>query len=85
MNLACAVLPIGGESTPAGNPDIRLNAAAVMARTLGAWLVQDSPKELKTSWRDQVKDRELAVSMTSSLLSTLRSGKQALSKIKELG
>jgi hypothetical protein len=84
MNNACA-LPSKGCEPVVEEVNIRQNAVAVMARTLGAWLVQDSPRGIKTSWRDQVKDRELAISMTSSLLTALRSGKPAFSKTKEPG
>jgi hypothetical protein len=79
MNNACA-LPSNSRESLVEEVNIRQNAAAVMARTLSAWQVQDSPRGIKTSWRDQVKERELAISMTSSLLTALRSGKQAHSK-----
>lgn len=82
MNNACA-LPSKGCVPVVEEVNIRQNAAAVMARTLNVWLMQDKPKEIKTSWRDQVKDRELAISMTSSLLTALRSGKQAFYKTTE--
>jgi hypothetical protein len=82
MNNACALPSKGCESfVEEGN--IRQNAAAVVARTLSAWQVQDSQRKIKTSWRDQVRERDIAFSMTSSLLNALRSGKQAFSKTKE--
>ena len=84
MNNACA-FPSKSRESLVEEVNIRQNAAAVIARTLGAWLVQDSPRGIKTSWHDQVKERELAISMTSSLLTALRSGKQAFSKTKEPG
>jgi hypothetical protein len=54
----------------------------VIARTLSVWLVQDSSGLTKTTWRNQVKDCEVAVSMTWALLMALRSGNETLSKTK---
>lgn len=82
MSNACA-LPSNSRESLVEEVNIRQNAAAVMARTLSAWQVQDNPRGIKTSWREQVKDRELAISMTSSLLTALRSGTQAFSKTTE--
>jgi hypothetical protein len=84
MSNVCA-LPSKGCEPVVEEVSIRQNAAAVIARTLNAWLMQDSPRGIKTSWCEQVKERELAISMTSSLLTALRSGKQAFSKTKEPG
>ena len=82
MNNACA-LPSKGCESVVEEGYIRQNAAAVVARTLSAWQVQDSQRRIKTSWRDQVRERDMAFSTTSSLLTALRSGKQAFPKTKE--
>jgi hypothetical protein len=81
MNNGCT-LPSKGREPLVEEINIRQNAAAVIARTLNAWLMQDNPTGTKTSWRDQVKDQESAISVASSLLSALRGGHRPVPKTK---
>lgn len=82
MNNVCA-LPSKSRESLVEEVNIRQNAAAVMARTVSVWQEQGNPKGIKTSWCDQVRERDMAFSTTSSLLAALRSGKQAFPKTKE--